>query len=112
MNTQPVAFAHASRPASRVRRTVTAICVPFFGRDQLILIRGLPGSGKSTRARGLAMAGFLHFEADNFFERDGLYQYDASRIKDAHAWCQKMTREALADGKRVVAATPSRVWLK
>ena len=104
MSTPPLALPHAPRPAFRVRRAVSAICVPFSFSDRLILIRGLPGSGKSTRARSLAIVGFEHFEADMFFVRDGIYRYDASRIKDAHAWCQKMTRDALATGKRVVVS--------
>ena len=39
-----------------------------------------------------------------YFERDGIYEYDASRIKDAHAWCQQISREALAEGKKVVVS--------
>lgn len=34
----------------------------------------------------------------------GAYRYDASRIRDAHAWCQYRTREALALGRRVVVS--------
>ena len=69
---------------------------------ELVLIRGLPGSGKSTMAK--SMAGYDHYEADMFFVRDGEYRYDAVRIKDAHEWCQRKAREALADGKRVVVS--------
>ena len=71
---------------------------------ELILIRGLPGSGKSTMARSLVSEGFLHFEADMFFEVDGQYRYDATRIREAHSWCQNMARQALAAGKRVVVS--------
>lgn len=71
---------------------------------ELILIRGLPGSGKSTIARTLVSEGFHHFEADMYFEVNGHYQYDASRIRDAHSWCQQMTRRALAAGERVVVS--------
>ncbi len=80
---------------------------PGFKTDQareLVLIRGLPGSGKSTMARVLAQVGYKHFEADMFFMVDGAYRYDPSRIRDAHAWCQRMTRDALAGGRRVVVA--------
>lgn len=73
-------------------------------KGELILIRGLPGSGKSTMARTLVSEGFHHFEADMFFEVDGHYQYDATRIRDAHNWCQNMARQALAAGKRVVVS--------
>lgn len=71
---------------------------------ELVLIRGLPGSGKSTMAKTLAMVGYEHYEADQFFEVDGVYHYDPLRIRKAHEWCQNRTRQALAAGKRVVVS--------
>jgi hypothetical protein len=71
---------------------------------QIVLIRGLPGSGKTTMAGVLAKIDYKHFEADMFFEVDGTYRYDATRIRDAHAWCQRMAREALARGENVVVS--------
>ena len=71
---------------------------------ELVLIRGLPGSGKSTMARTFVSEGFLHFEADMFFEVAGQYQYEASRIQEAHNWCQNSARHALTAGKRVVVS--------
>lgn len=82
--------------------TETSTPAPSFG--ELVLIRGLPGSGKTTMAKVLTLVGYEHYEADMFFERDGTYRYDASRIKDAHAWCQTAARDALASGKRVVVS--------
>lgn len=78
----------------------------------LILIRGLPGSGKSTLAKRMADAMHLkHFEADDFFMHDGVYNYDASLIRRAHVDCLERTRAALADGfKVIVANTFSRRW--
>lgn len=55
-------------------------------------------------AKSMATKGFSHFEADMFFEVNGAYQYDASRIRDAHHWCQNMVRKALVAGKRVVVS--------
>jgi len=70
---------------------------------ELVLIRGLPGSGKSTLAR--AMVTHEHFEADMFFVgENGAYNYDRSKIKDAHDWCQAQVYLALLDGKRVVVS--------
>jgi hypothetical protein len=70
----------------------------------LILCRGLPGSGKTTIASVFTMIGYRHFEADMYFEVDGIYTYDATRIRDAHDWCKRMTRDALQRGANVVVS--------
>jgi predicted kinase len=71
----------------------------------LILIRGLPGSGKSTlAAKIVAETGAEHYEADQYFMRDGEYRYDPSKIKNAHAWCQNKTLAALLAGKTVIVS--------
>ena len=52
----------------------------------LYIIRGLPGSGKSTLAKKLA--GRRYREADMFFiDKFGNYNFDSSKIQQAHAWC-------------------------
>ena len=72
-------------------------------RATLIVIRGLPGSGKSTMAREFSTEGYRHFEADMYLtDETGVYQYDPPKIKEAHEWCQEQTREALGRGERVV----------
>ncbi len=48
-----------------------------FDKTNLILIRGLPGSGKTTFAKELASTfGVKHYEADMFFEVDGVYKFN------------------------------------
>jgi predicted kinase len=70
---------------------------------RLVLIRGLPGSGKSTLARRLAAElGYVHLEADQYFEREGPYRFELARLADAHAWCQRQAYEHLAAGASVV----------
>lgn len=61
----------------------------------LILLRGLPGSGKSTVAK---MFGDnpCHYEADMFFiDEKNIYNFDPSKLKDAHNWCHNKTMEAM-----------------
>jgi adenylate kinase family enzyme len=51
----------------------------------IYIVRGCPGSGKSTFAKTL---GGIHIEADQYFvDADGNYNFDGSKIKNAHAWC-------------------------
>jgi len=58
----------------------------------LHIVRGLPGSGKTTFAKTLGCA---HFEADMYFMRNGAYQFDGSVIRQAHNWCQASVRECV-----------------
>ena len=52
---------------------------------ELFLLRGLPGAGKSTLAESI---GGMHMEADKYFMYEGKYEFDITRLKDAHDWCQ------------------------
>ena len=54
----------------------------------LTLIRGLPGSGKSTYARQIAAPATQHLEADMYFvDYKDDYIFDPSRLRAAHEWC-------------------------
>ena len=77
--------------------------------NKLMLIRGLPGSGKSHFAS--FNSDRIHLEADMFFMNDGNYEFDPSRIKEAHEWCQKSAKIFLNNGKNVVISnTFTRIW--
>lgn len=69
--------------------------------NELIIIRGLPGSGKSTLAKSLTGGtGSDYFEADKFFEQNGEYNFDPSKLKDAHKWCLNEVEYAMQYGHR------------
>lgn len=64
----------------------------------LYIVRGLPGSGKSTFAKKLVGSDFLVCEADKYFINDnGEYIFDSSKIKDAHQACQAMVEMYMMD---------------
>jgi predicted kinase len=60
---------------------------------KLILLRGVPGSGKSSFAKSISTALTGHVEADMFFMKDGEYKFDITKLKEAHAWCQNQVRQ-------------------
>lgn len=79
-------------------------------KPTLYLIRGVSGAGKSTFAESLWQSGVVHrvFEADDwFYAKDGLYQFDASQLKIAHATCQANTAFLLKEGKSVAVSNTS-----
>jgi len=62
----------------------------------LILLRGLPGSGKSTFANYMFSNNI--FEADQYFyDEDRNYNFDASKLYEAHKWCQLRVEHAMED---------------
>ena len=84
---------------------------------RLYLVRGLPGSGKSTVARALADGAIIGGEAietDEFFvDADGVYRFDGAKLGDAHRDCLERARALMTTpGTRLVAVanTFSQRW--
>ena len=65
----------------------------------LILLRGLPGAGKSTFAKQMWNE-YVICEADQYFiGDDGVYRFDGSKIKDAHKWCREKVETFMKDNQ-------------
>lgn len=77
----------------------------------LFIVRGIPGSGKTTYATTV-LSHALHFEADQFFVRaDGQYKYDIALIGEAHDWCYgNVVRQLLLGNAVVVSNTFTALW--
>ncbi|XP_019507890.1 PREDICTED: NEDD4-binding protein 2-like 1 isoform X1 [Hipposideros armiger] len=70
-------------------------------RKRLYLLRGLPGSGKTTLARQLQhdFPRARIFSTDDFFFReDGAYEFNPDFLEEAHEWNQKRARKAMRNG--------------
>ena len=67
--------------------------------NELILMRGLPGSGKSTTARKLAGDFGQVFSTDDYFvDAAGNYNWDGNKLGIAHDWNQRRSLAAMHAG--------------
>lgn len=55
----------------------------------MVIMRGVPGCGKSTIVKHLMKVFDTNCvcSADQYFMKNGTYNYDRSKIKDAHQYC-------------------------
>lgn len=73
----------------------------------LYIIRGLPGAGKSTFAQKMIEKKMAdsYYEADMYFlDKDGKYNFDPSKLSEAHNWCKSKVFADLKQGKRVIVS--------
>lgn len=64
-------------------------------KKALIIMRGLPGSGKSTKAKQLGEGGII-LGSDDFWGPE--YNFDISKLGEAHRWNQNRALDALKKG--------------
>lgn len=71
---------------------------------ELVIMRGLPGSGKSTFARNLT--DIIVIEADMWWYRNPQrdYQFDMTLLSRAHRWARQTVEAFLANGQGVAIA--------
>ncbi|KAM6420654.1 NEDD4-binding protein 2-like 2 isoform 2-T5 [Pluvialis apricaria] len=80
----------------------------------LLILRGLPGSGKSTLSRillGQSRDGIV-FSTDDYFRQQDGYTYNAAQLGDAHDWNQKRAKQAMEQGKSpvIIDNTNTQAW--
>ena len=72
----------------------------------LFIVRGLPGSGKSTFANKIKdiLSNTVHLETDQYFMKDGKYAFDRLKLGENHQKCFEDTKKNLIDGKCVIVS--------
>lgn len=75
-------------------------------RANLVVIRGLPGSGKSTAAQKLTAAGYTFLEADMYHinPKTGAYEFDIKNKTHAWEWVKETLANLLRSEQDVVLA--------
>lgn len=78
----------------------------------LTIIRGVPGSGKTTHGVGLVNQGMADviFEANDYFYVDGEYVFNHSNLAIAHQQCMDSTTYALHRDMNVIVANTFVSW--
>jgi hypothetical protein len=82
---------------------------------ELIIVRGLPGSGKSTFVKNnYPNDDAVHYEADMFFMNinTGEYQFNRNLLDAAHKWCFGSTFLSLNDESvnQVIVSNTFTTW--
>ncbi len=73
---------------------------------KLLLVRGIPGTGKSTFAKHYVDEfSYTHLEADMYFVGpDKVYRFDYNKLSAAHAWCRSECIQAMQRGENIVVS--------
>ena len=83
-------------------------------KKQFILMRGLPGSGKSTKAKDLAGELGQVLSTDDYFyiNEEGEYRFDGNQLGTAHAWNQRRALEAVKKNIPVIVIDNTNTTLR
>lgn len=79
----------------------------------VVILRGLPGAGKSTWIKNNLPSGAVVCSADKYWETpDGEYKFVQERIGEAHRWCQEMFARAIGAGEDLVVVDNTSITIR
>lgn len=98
--------------------TMCSNAVASHSAPDLVILRGLPGSGKSFLARNCSESQsdpskVAVFGADDYFMEGDSYKFNSDLVPKAHTYCLEQFMKALATGTKelvVIDNTNSKVW--
>ena len=80
-------------------RIGTSVYRHIAASPKMYILRGVSGSGKSTKAKQLVGNDGEIFSTDDFFTSpSGKYNFDINFISDAHGWNKDRVKKAVAEG--------------
>jgi predicted kinase len=92
-------------PNPRVETLVDALAADLDRRKYVLILRGIPGSGKSSLGKQIQTLLWERFglqapicSADSFFETRRGYQFDRSQLSQAHEACAAAFARAITPG--------------
>uniref|UniRef100_F1KV99 NEDD4-binding protein n=1 Tax=Ascaris suum TaxID=6253 RepID=F1KV99_ASCSU len=83
------------------------------GHPVLLLMRGVPGSGKSYLARELLAGtnGVVH-STDNYFVENGVYTFDANKLQEFHLRNLKEAKNAMSNGIKPIIIDNTNIYAR
>ncbi|KAL1490710.1 hypothetical protein ABEB36_013361 [Hypothenemus hampei] len=107
-----------SKKAFEIERVINEI---NQGYKVLVLVRGVPGSGKSTLAKMILQntigdnydyAKKHILSTDDYFMKNGVYQFDPNSLSDAHGWNQQRAFSVMSKGYSpvIIDNTNTQMW--
>lgn len=70
----------------------------------LFVVRGIPGSGKSSLAKMLCPLDDI-CESDKYFYHNGRYEFDSTQLNQANDWCKAQVEKRMQIGTDRIAVT-------
>lgn len=84
----------------------------FVKEKVMIICRGIPGSGKSSLAKQLAGSTGVVLETDDFFMKQGKYEFEEDKKIEAHKWNEARCFNSMDNGVSPIVISNTNIKAK